>query len=318
LYYRYPHILHLAHLIAKQGVPVSSEAKTAANRANALKSTGPRTTRGKTKSGFNAVTHGIYARTSVLPGEDENAYREMEKSLQEFFKPVGPVEHMLVRQSAVEAWRLARIDRAAIALHVRLRDAEIIRCLQSMSPSEVAYTRSAYKDELKSQLKEHQHLHDAACRNRWSNLNTGFEDPAAGAHALDTDEKKDVAARLSRVLEVDGTILTGMIPSTESAPQACLDRERRATVRIYLGYVEKLIELQERRLTVTLLPSPMAENKAIPMVSAKRAKPLPPSQPANQNHLGSDNKGTEKSASGVRARRQIRKDQGGMPTGSGT
>ena len=272
MYHRHPHILHLAQSIAKQGVQVSSEARTASNRANALKSTGPRTARGKSKSGLNAMTHGIYARTPVLPGEDENAYREMEKSLQEFFDPVGPVEHMLVRQSAAEAWRLARIDRAAIALHVRLRDSEIIRCLQSMSASELAYVRSAYRDELKSQLKEHQHGHEAAFRNRMSHLNIGFEDLAAGARALDTDEKKDVAARLSRVLEVDGTILTGMVPSTETAPQACLDRERRATVRIYLGYVEKLMRFQEWRLTVTLVPQPMAEKAAIPMIKRQAPK----------------------------------------------
>jgi hypothetical protein len=41
--------------------PVRSPALLAANRANALKSTGPRTVRGKARSCLNALKHGRYA-----------------------------------------------------------------------------------------------------------------------------------------------------------------------------------------------------------------------------------------------------------------
>jgi hypothetical protein len=37
-----------------------------------------------------------------LPGEDEDAYRKMEKSNLEYFAPVGPVENRLVRELTFE------------------------------------------------------------------------------------------------------------------------------------------------------------------------------------------------------------------------
>src|SRR4051794_5646293 len=51
--------------------PVVSDKKCAANRRNAGKSTGPRTDAGKLVSSRNAVTHGLFCRDLVLPGEDD-------------------------------------------------------------------------------------------------------------------------------------------------------------------------------------------------------------------------------------------------------
>lgn len=45
-----------------------SDAKIAANRQNAKKSTGPRTATGKAISSLNAITHGVFARHSVAAG----------------------------------------------------------------------------------------------------------------------------------------------------------------------------------------------------------------------------------------------------------
>ena len=58
---------------------MTSRAKIAANRKNSRNSTGPRSERGKSKSRLNALKYGIYAKTPVLPEEDENAYRELVK-----------------------------------------------------------------------------------------------------------------------------------------------------------------------------------------------------------------------------------------------
>ena len=49
--------------------PGISEKKAAANQLNAKKSTGPRTAEGKEKSKHNAVTHGLTARSALLPGK---------------------------------------------------------------------------------------------------------------------------------------------------------------------------------------------------------------------------------------------------------
>jgi hypothetical protein len=52
-----------------------SERKLSANRANAQKSTGPRTPEGKRRVARNAVKHGILAR-EVFIGEGDGAERE--------------------------------------------------------------------------------------------------------------------------------------------------------------------------------------------------------------------------------------------------
>ncbi len=53
-----------------------SDARLAANRANAQLSTGPNTAEGKAKSSLNAVKTGLTGRTVVLPTDDAQAYSQ--------------------------------------------------------------------------------------------------------------------------------------------------------------------------------------------------------------------------------------------------
>jgi hypothetical protein len=53
----------------------TSERRLAANRANAQRSTGPRTKTGKAKSALNAVKTGLTGRTVLLPTADVAAYQ---------------------------------------------------------------------------------------------------------------------------------------------------------------------------------------------------------------------------------------------------
>jgi hypothetical protein len=54
----------------------TSAAQLAANAANALHSTGPRTPEGKTRSSQNASKHGLTARQVVIaPGEQEEFHQ---------------------------------------------------------------------------------------------------------------------------------------------------------------------------------------------------------------------------------------------------
>jgi hypothetical protein len=47
---------------------MTSERQKAANQANALHSTGPKTPEGKAAIRFNAFRHGLLAQDAVLPG----------------------------------------------------------------------------------------------------------------------------------------------------------------------------------------------------------------------------------------------------------
>ena len=88
---------------------MASPAQMAANRANAQKSTGPRTAAGKQRSSMSALKHGLAAKTLVLPHEDNTAYEEVRASLYSQYEPATPQECMLVDQLASAWWRTLRV-----------------------------------------------------------------------------------------------------------------------------------------------------------------------------------------------------------------
>ena len=50
--------------------PATTSKRAEASRHNGRKSRGPKTAEGKSRSRFNALNHGMRAKTIVLPGED--------------------------------------------------------------------------------------------------------------------------------------------------------------------------------------------------------------------------------------------------------
>jgi len=93
-----------------------TEKQLAANRANAQKSTGPRTPEGKARSSWNAMTHGILARAVIPPSleryEDPADLASLLARLREDYAPATAVEGMLIEVIAACYWRLARLVRA--------------------------------------------------------------------------------------------------------------------------------------------------------------------------------------------------------------
>jgi hypothetical protein len=85
------------------------------NRRNARKSTGPRTPEGKARSRFNAVKHGMTAKTLVLPGEDPELLAARLESWTADLGPQNAVERFLVEQAVHSSWKLDRADRAEAA-----------------------------------------------------------------------------------------------------------------------------------------------------------------------------------------------------------
>jgi hypothetical protein len=92
--------------------PISAK-KLAANRRNALLSTGPRTARGKARAAMNSLKHGILSRKLVIPEiEGEGAAREFHAMMADLtadLNPMGALEHLMVQQIGVAAWRLRRV-----------------------------------------------------------------------------------------------------------------------------------------------------------------------------------------------------------------
>jgi hypothetical protein len=101
----------------------TSQRQTEANQRNARKSTGPRTAEGKGRSRHNAVTHGLTAESTILPGEDINAFLARRKEIIDGTQPRNEVEAILLEQIARCEWKSMRADRAASArLSAQLRD----------------------------------------------------------------------------------------------------------------------------------------------------------------------------------------------------
>ena len=94
----------------------TSQRKIEANRANALKSTGPRTRRGKRSSARNALAHGLTSRAALLPGDDPWEYRRFAAAILDELDPRGPLEEELAGEVANLSWKLRRAPGAEAIL----------------------------------------------------------------------------------------------------------------------------------------------------------------------------------------------------------
>src|ERR671917_356761 len=90
---------------------MTSEKQVQANRRNALKSTGPKTSEGKAAVRLNANKHGLRAQEVLLPGEDPEALKELDVNLRAELQPVGEQENLLVDGIVAAHWRLRRLRR---------------------------------------------------------------------------------------------------------------------------------------------------------------------------------------------------------------
>src|SRR5260370_12612611 len=91
---------------------MATDKQIAANRLNALKSTGPKTPEGRVAVRLNGVKHGLYAQTLVLKGESESDFNALLESYEAEHDPATPTEEALVQQLAMAIWRLRRLYHA--------------------------------------------------------------------------------------------------------------------------------------------------------------------------------------------------------------
>ena len=82
--------------------------RAAINKANAQKSTGPRTEAGKQRSSLNALRHGLTGQTIVLPSEDLAAYQRHSQAFLDEYQPKGANETQVVQSLLDTAWQVNR------------------------------------------------------------------------------------------------------------------------------------------------------------------------------------------------------------------
>jgi len=80
----------------------------AKNHKSAHGQTGPKTQRGKWRSKWNALKHGRYAKSALLPFEDEVAFKQHLRDIRAALLPDNYVEQQIVDEYAHTLWRLQR------------------------------------------------------------------------------------------------------------------------------------------------------------------------------------------------------------------
>jgi len=116
---------------------MATELQILANRRNAQKSTGPRTTKGKAAVSENAVKHGLLARHDVISSESQADFDLYREQLLAELDPVSPMESMLAERIVTLSWRLKRVCRiqnqAIDALNARNTSSPLTKLVQSLS-----------------------------------------------------------------------------------------------------------------------------------------------------------------------------------------
>ncbi len=118
---------------------MATAAQITANRANAQKSTGPRSAEGKSASRFNALKHGIDAASVVIPGEDPAEYEALAADYRRDFRPQSPSEIFHVDTMLRADWLKRRLQLVEADLHRTLLaetpGASLAAALLSESPA---------------------------------------------------------------------------------------------------------------------------------------------------------------------------------------
>jgi hypothetical protein len=103
-----------------------SEERLAANRANAQRSTGPKTREGRAASRMNALKHGLLSQEVLICSphryESEEELFALHDRFRDELQPMGPLELMLCDQIVTTHWRLRRVlaaESAEMALSLR-------------------------------------------------------------------------------------------------------------------------------------------------------------------------------------------------------
>ena len=89
---------------------MATDKQIAANRANATRSTGPKTGKGKAISARNAARYSRLAKSYVLQSECPSRFRSFLESFYDEYLPATPTEYALVDTMATARWRLIRMS----------------------------------------------------------------------------------------------------------------------------------------------------------------------------------------------------------------
>ena len=118
------------------------------NHGKPNRSTGPRTPEGKARSSMNALKHGLAARTPLIPGEDEEEFKQFVWEVVEDLGPQGPVQAELAQRVAALMWKRRRLTGAEEQALCQLRERYAERTARRLAELEQAATTEEDFEEL--------------------------------------------------------------------------------------------------------------------------------------------------------------------------
>ncbi len=143
---------------------MATPAQIAANRANAQKSTGPRSAEGKSASRFNALKHGIDAASIVIPGEDPAEYDSLVAQYLHEYRPQSASESFHVDTMIRADWHKRRLETV---------EADLYRTIMTESPdNSLAAVLLAESPAAKLLLRIQRQI--AAFERTWHRANNEF------------------------------------------------------------------------------------------------------------------------------------------------
>ena len=185
---------------------MTSKKQKTANRANAQKSTGPRSPNGKSRSALNALQHGLTAVTPVLPDEDASAFEELRQRFFAQFQPDTALEIELVEDLTCLLWRLRRVPSIEAGILQATHHQERIQAVHDALKRAEDWERKRRKSilfeaELEALVGQFQAAEEES-RPELMTSALGFLEDARGVNMLDklTRYETRIESRLYRLL----------------------------------------------------------------------------------------------------------------------
>lgn len=160
---------------------MATQAQIIANQRNAQSSTGPSTPVGIERTKYNASTHGLTGKRTVLANEDPHEFEQLRADLIAEHRPEGVMETYWIDEIAGCMWRLRRAHGYEA---VALQNAEAI-FTDGKSPAGLAFDRlmkymNSIQRSLNKALRELRQLQNerraAAAENARRDLSRRFAD----------------------------------------------------------------------------------------------------------------------------------------------
>ncbi len=153
-----------------------SERQLAANRRNALRSSGPKTEAGRRASSLNALKHGLRSPQIVLPGENQAEFDALYNDFAAEAQPRSAGDLAAVRKIAACEWRLRRLGKIEAEMFTRLIEKSRDAATASTNPpSDLALVAGRFLEGGLSPftaLARYEASLDRQYRNAWRELDS--------------------------------------------------------------------------------------------------------------------------------------------------